>query len=315
MKPTTPICYKGQLNLWALACCLMPGLLFSPGILAQQADAPWKAVVDAGSPTIRYGFKDYAGGYEYYEVRFVTYTNESALRFYVYTPKMGSEGVDGFLYISPTRIVFDPTPKFKKHAFQFPKAEIKSSLQAQGQILALSLPGGRTIPFSPWLSQDPTKSVRVGAHDMAQSATVTWMTSALSDFAKTRQEFVEKTSGVFLYPEVVEKFKAEAAAWRALAVKPSMPDHAREHKVLAENAVREKNLTRARDEYEAALQIFPTWPEGQFNLALICGEAVDYGCAVEHMGNYLELVPDAPDAQGARDKLIIWRDKLQHPAQ
>ena len=28
------------------------------------------------------------------------------------------------------------------------------------------------------------------------------------------------------------------------------------------------------------------------------------------MRAYLELVPDAPDAQGARDQLIIWQDKL-----
>jgi predicted TPR repeat methyltransferase len=58
------------------------------------------------------------------------------------------------------------------------------------------------------------------------------------------------------------------------------------------------------------LVIFPTWPEGQFNLAFLCGETGDYGCAVEHMQDYLELVPDAPDAQAAKDKLIIWKDKL-----
>jgi hypothetical protein len=28
------------------------------------------------------------------------------------------------------------------------------------------------------------------------------------------------------------------------------------------------------------------------------------------MQDYLELVPDAPDAQAARDKIIIWKDKV-----
>lgn len=298
----------GQLNLRAVFCCFVVGILLSPAIPAQKTEAPWKAVMDAGSPTIRYGF----GNSEYYEVRYATYGGEPALRFCVYTPQIGWDGEGGFLYISSTQVVFDLAPKFKKYAFQAPKAGVKTSVQAQGQILALSLPNGHTIPFSPWPSSDPTKTVPAGAHDVAQSTIVTWMTGALSDFSKTRQQFEEKTSKIFSYPEAVEKFKTDAAAWRALAVKPLMPEGAREHKVLAENAVQEKNFPKAIDEYEAALNIFPTWPEGQFNLALICGQTGDYGCAVEHMQNYLELVPDAQDAQAAKDKLIIWRDKLAH---
>jgi tetratricopeptide (TPR) repeat protein len=109
-----------------------------------------------------------------------------------------------------------------------------------------------------------------------------------------------------------EAFRQQLAAWRAATEKPKMPDEAHVHEVLARSAVEEKNLSRATDEYEAALEIFPTWPEGQFNLALICGETSDYDCAVEHMQNYLELVPDAADAQAAKDKLIVWRDKLTH---
>jgi len=29
------------------------------------------------------------------------------------------------------------------------------------------------------------------------------------------------------------------------------------------------------------------------------------------MQAYLELVPDAPDAQGARDQIVIWKAKLE----
>jgi hypothetical protein len=60
----------------------------------------------------------------------------------------------------------------------------------------------------------------------------------------------------------------------------------------------------------AALDIFPTWPEGQFNLATLAGEKKYYELAVLHMKEYLELVPDSPDAQAAKDSIIIWRDKL-----
>jgi tetratricopeptide (TPR) repeat protein len=91
-----------------------------------------------------------------------------------------------------------------------------------------------------------------------------------------------------------DQFKTKAVKWQSAAAKPVMPDEAHVHQVLAENAVREKNFDKAIDEYEAALEIFPTWPDGQSNVALICGETGDYDCAVEHMQDYLELVPNAP---------------------
>lgn len=105
-------------------------------------------------------------------------------------------------------------------------------------------------------------------------------------------------------------FEAAVASWQAAAVKPSIPDAAHDHQVLAENAVREKNFDKAIDEYEAALEIFPTWPDGQNNLAFLCGETGDYACGIEHAQDYLELVPDATDAQAVKDKIIIWKDKL-----
>jgi len=38
-----------------------------------------------------------------------------------------------------------------------------------------------------------------------------------------------------------------------------------------------------------------------------------YRGAVLHMPEYLVLVPDAPDAQAAKDEIIIWKDKTTHP--
>lgn len=136
----------------------------------------------------------------------------------------------------------------------------------------------------------------------------------------TAQQFVDALQWLISHaselkpdPAAAERFRAQAAAWRALADKPKMPEEVRTHKLLAENAVQEKNFDRAVEEYQTALQLFPMWPEGQFNLALICGETGDYECAVEHMQNYLELVPDASDAQAAKDKITIWKDKITRP--
>jgi hypothetical protein len=110
-----------------------------------------------------------------------------------------------------------------------------------------------------------------------------------------------------------ETFKAQAEAWRALTEKPKMPDTAYTHKVLAEEAYRNKDLLKAFTQYQAGLAAFPTWPEGQFNAALIAAELQHYRLAVHRMKEYLMLAPDAPDAQAAKDKIIIWQDRIVRP--
>ena len=112
------------------------------------------------------------------------------------------------------------------------------------------------------------------------------------------------------YDAHYQQFEAQLKPWRDAAAKPAMPEAAREHQVLAEYAFKEKDEEKAIREYMAALDIFPTWPEGQFNLATLAGEKKYYELAVLHMKEYLELVPDSPDAQAAKDSIIIWRDKL-----
>ncbi len=112
------------------------------------------------------------------------------------------------------------------------------------------------------------------------------------------------------YAKQYQDFQAQATLWRQSANKPAMPESAREHQVLAEYAFKEKDTDKAILEYAAALQIFPTWPEGQFNLATLAGEKRYYEMAILHMKEYLNLVPDSPDAQASKDSIIVWQDKL-----
>jgi len=113
-----------------------------------------------------------------------------------------------------------------------------------------------------------------------------------------------------LYEIKFEQFKLAAQSWKALQEKPAMPEEARNHKILAQDAIRNKDAVKARNEYDAALKIFPCWPEGQFNEAIIAGETGGYRTAILHMKCYLELSPDASDAQSDKDKMVIWRDKM-----
>lgn len=108
-----------------------------------------------------------------------------------------------------------------------------------------------------------------------------------------------------------QRTRERAEAWRALPSKPPLPEEVREKRLLAENAVKEKRPFEALKYYEDGLELHPTWPQGLFNAALIASELGQYAEAIEHMQAYLELVPDAPDAQSARDQIVIWRSKAK----
>jgi tetratricopeptide (TPR) repeat protein len=108
-----------------------------------------------------------------------------------------------------------------------------------------------------------------------------------------------------------DDFHKRATAWRGLAEKPALPDAARVRRLLAEDAIKNKKPEEALTFYEQALEAYSTWPEGWFNAALVAGELGRYDDAADNMQNYLELVPDAKDAQAARDQLEMWKIRAQ----
>lgn len=106
-------------------------------------------------------------------------------------------------------------------------------------------------------------------------------------------------------------FPALAAAWRANTTKPPLPDAVRVRSLLAEDAVRDKKPEAALKYYQQGLDLYPLWPQGWFNSALICAELHDYNSAAEFMQKYLLLLPDASDARQVRDQLEMWKIKAQ----
>jgi hypothetical protein len=119
--------------------------------------------------------------------------------------------------------------------------------------------------------------------------------------------------GTPLYRQVTDAKKSKEAAfreavrrYREMPVKPSLPEEARKFKVQAESAFNRKDFDDAAARYLDALKIAPWWPEGYFNRALILGETGRYRKAVEEMRKYLVIVPDAPDAREAQDKIYEW---------
>ena len=112
-----------------------------------------------------------------------------------------------------------------------------------------------------------------------------------------------------------EEFKARARSWRDLSIKPQLSDEALRENVLAEEAIRQKDLEAVISHYQAALKWTPLWPQGHFNVAMVDGEFGDYFDAVRHMRRFLELVPEDADAKVARNKVIVWEDKAHQRRQ
>jgi tetratricopeptide (TPR) repeat protein len=222
-----------------------------------------------------------------------------------------TRGGDGYLYISANAVSWEPAinANHGDQAFSFPVQGLSISPVDAGCRLSIT---GNTIYFTP-LSEKNGK-FRPG-NGQALHEYVQICTTSVSNFQAALQAFRKQVGGAVWESSSIGKeqrqaFEQRVTAWHAAAIKPAMPDEAHVHQVLAENAVREKDFDKAIDEYEAALEIFPTWPDGQNNLAFLCGETGDYDCGVEHAQDYLELVPNAPDAQAVKDKIIIWKDKL-----
>lgn len=103
-----------------------------------------------------------------------------------------------------------------------------------------------------------------------------------------------------------ERFAETARQYRSANPKPTLPEAARRHKVQAEDAIAGKRLGDAVRAYDSALHVAPWWPDGHFNNAIILSELQLYEDAIAAMKRYLELVPTAPDARAAQDRIYQW---------
>jgi len=107
-----------------------------------------------------------------------------------------------------------------------------------------------------------------------------------------------------------QKFLQLCQAWFGSKTPAPFPEEARQHQLLAEDAVSRNDLDKAMDEYDAATGVAPCWAEGRRQNALLEGQTGWYFVAVQNMKKYLLLVPDAPDAQAMRDHIVVWNGRM-----
>jgi tetratricopeptide (TPR) repeat protein len=215
----------------------------------------------------------------------------------------GSPFKRGTLYISNEHIVLESTER-PQFSFKQGKAGLNFHLEGCANF-ALYLQGHRYSLSS----RDRYMC------DEALPICSKFLESAVNNFPAALKQFKFLARGLPpLRNEAWRDFQPKAAAWRSLSVKPPIPDKVRQRRLLAEDAFNEKRFNDAAMEYEAGLEIDPLWPAGHYNAALIYAELKKYGDAAWHMRCYLELLPNAPDGQEARDSMLLWQGKAEEQA-
>lgn len=112
-----------------------------------------------------------------------------------------------------------------------------------------------------------------------------------------------------MVPDEDRAFAVRAAAWRALDPKPPLSVPGERNRILGEQAMREKDFSRAVQHFENAVLTDPTWGSGNFNLALLYETAGQAEEAARYMKRFLLLEPDSREAAAAREKVVIWEDR------
>ena len=88
------------------------------------------------------------------------------------------------------------------------------------------------------------------------------------------------------------------------------PEELRRYQVQVENALKENRGLDAVLIYREASAKVPAWPQGHFNLSLLYEGLELYPEAITEMRRYLYLLPGAPDARAAQDKIYEWEGKI-----
>jgi tetratricopeptide (TPR) repeat protein len=102
-------------------------------------------------------------------------------------------------------------------------------------------------------------------------------------------------------------FESQAAQYRVLTIKPPVAEEQRKQIVVANVLTQRKDYAGAIDQYLKAIDLDPvSYPAAYFNLALLSAQMMRFNQAIDYMKQYLMLVPDAPDARNAQDKIYEW---------
>jgi hypothetical protein len=285
--------------LFTIAVVLLPVLLWAK----DPPETVQPVTASNGNPGLRFSGVATLGRIGFVIVERTGAASDPVFLFHV-TQQSGLHFCSGILHVSARRVTW----KADCHTdpFDVPRSEvqIKESKNAiYGSFIHVDA-SGRHYLFA---GTADDKDQRVWSDSLNR-----FMETAIQDISASDKEFWKlRGERPPVAQPIDDAFRAQAVAWRSLAVKPELPEEARKQRLLAESYLREKDFKGSIEHYEAGVRAWPVWPEGWFNLAALYAETGDYAYAVDRMKHYLELMPDSPDADAARDSIVIWEDKAK----
>lgn len=108
------------------------------------------------------------------------------------------------------------------------------------------------------------------------------------------------------------RFEQIASQYRSLAVKTPVSEEQRRLIVQANLLTQQKKYRQSIEQYEKVIKADPaSYPGAYYNLALLSAQEEMFTTSVYYMKHYLLLVPNAPDARNAQDKIYEWEFMLQ----
>lgn len=98
---------------------------------------------------------------------------------------------------------------------------------------------------------------------------------------------------------------------KKMTIFPVLPEEAKRHIVKADEWLKKGDFYMAGSEYHKAIEIAPYIPQLYYNAALILEKQHQYDTAIDRMWMYLDLIPDAPDAEASKGKIRQWEIVLR----
>ena len=108
---------------------------------------------------------------------------------------------------------------------------------------------------------------------------------------------------------ILTDFKSIAERYRNQNPKPAVSEEQRKYIVQANAFTQQKDYMKAIDFYIKAINVRGSqnaYPAAYFNIALLYAQEHFFDWAIQNMKKYLLLVPNAPDARDAQDKIYEW---------
>jgi hypothetical protein len=187
----------------------------------------------------------------------------------------------------------------------------------QSVILVTLLPASITVDYSPSPNAYTEAAWKISYTGYQDGHTYYWLWSGWSQ--ADAQQIADALRVLVLdarrdvdqsFATRYQDFLQTCQPWLGSKTPAPLPEEARQHQVLAEDAASRDDLDKAMDEYAAAFKIAPCWAQGRYQDAMIEGQTQWYLVAVDDMKKYLQLVPDAPNAQALRDQILVWNGRM-----